>query len=70
MKGDPTRTRILKDGRKVPLRGIRCCNNEKCGGLLRWNRDHNAAINIRVNGIHWIQTGKWHPDFIPKSKKS
>src|SRR5690554_1845505 len=54
MEGDPTRTTTNKDGKVVPLRGIRRCNNEDyCGGLLRWNRDHNAAINRDVIDNCW-----------------
>ncbi|CAH6420238.1 Hypothetical protein UVM_LOCUS91 [uncultured virus] len=61
--GDPSRLCTLKDGRKVPTRGIRRCNSDLCGGLLRWNRDHNAAINMRETLLHRIRTGEWHPAF-------
>ena len=47
----------------VPKRGIRRCNSVTCGGR-RWNRDLNAAINIRANLMHAIDNGgKWHPKF-------
>lgn len=64
---DSTRKFTKKDGEIVPLRSIRRCNNvnQTCEGFLRWNRDHNAAINIRANLLHWIQHGKWDPSFAP-----
>ena len=62
-----TRTKTRKDGKtiekEVPKRGIRRCDSEKCKGL-RWNRDLNAAINIRCNLLYAIQnSGQWHPKF-------
>ena len=69
MKGDPSRRRRLRDGRSVPVRGIRHCNNaESCKGLLQWSRDHNAAINIRQNLIYWINHGSWDPRFYMSSE--
>jgi hypothetical protein len=67
--------------RRTAVRGLRRCDNDICKGLinreqhmesipkgpLRWNRDHNAAINIRSNFIHFLQKGVWHPCF-KKSK--
>ena len=44
---------------KVPLWGIRRCNSAICGGHHRWNRDHNAAINIRANLMHYAESGAW-----------
>ena len=43
----------------VPLWGIRRCNSAICGGHRRWNRDHNAAINIRANLMHYAESGAW-----------
>ncbi len=43
----------------VSVWGIRRCNSTICGGLRRWNRDHNAAINIRANLLHYLNTGTW-----------
>jgi hypothetical protein len=64
---DPTRTykRVHKvdEGVEfcdwVPLWGIHHCNSAICGGLCRWNRDHNAAINIRANLLHYLNNGTW-----------
>jgi hypothetical protein len=61
---DPKRKRLRKkkkDGKEewVPVWGIRRCNSATCGGLRRWNRDHNAAINIRVNLLHYFESGAW-----------
>jgi hypothetical protein len=39
--------------------GIRRCNSATCGGFRRWNRDHNAAINIRANLLHYLNNGTW-----------
>lgn len=56
-------TRKRRDGTDVPKRGIRRCNSVQCGGLF-WNRDLNAAINIRHNFIHAIMNnGQWHEKF-------
>ncbi len=41
----------------IPLWGIRRCISA-CGGL-RWNRDHNAAINIRNNLLPYLERGTW-----------
>ena len=68
LKEDPTRTRTRRRvvdeevqlQEKVPLWGIRRCNSATCGGL-RWNRDHNAAINIRNNLLHYLESGTWPP---------
>jgi hypothetical protein len=47
----------------VPKRGIRRCDSATCGGR-RWNRDLNAAINIRANLMHAIDNGgRWHAKF-------
>jgi hypothetical protein len=67
-EADPTRTRLVKCRddvvRSFPVRGIRRCNSDECGGRLRWDRDHNAAINIRANLLHAIHhDGRWHPSF-------
>jgi hypothetical protein len=43
--------------REVPVRGIRRCNRAQWGGHLRWNRDHNAAINIRQSLFHFWASG-------------
>jgi hypothetical protein len=43
----------------VPVWGIRRCNSAICGGFCRWNRDHNAAINIRANLLHYLDSGTW-----------
>jgi hypothetical protein len=68
---DPTRTRVQIQRRhideeiqvrlpeKVPLWGIRRCNSATCGGFRRWNRDHNAAINIRDNLRQYLASGTW-----------
>ena len=64
LEPDPTRTFKRKDGAFVPLRGIRRCHNEKCGGFLRWNRDYNAAINIRTNLMYYLKHDVWHPSFL------
>jgi len=62
---DPKRKRLCKkkkkDGKEewVPVWGIRRCNSATCGGLRRWNRDHNAAINIRANLLHYLNNGTW-----------
>jgi hypothetical protein len=60
---DPKRKRLRKkeDGKEewVPVWGIRRCNSVTCGGLHRWNRDHNAAINIRANLLHYLNNGTW-----------
>ena len=57
---DPTRKRkcVGKDGKEewISVWGIRRCNS---GGLRRWNRDHNAAINIRANLLHYLESGTW-----------
>jgi len=55
------RKRERKDGKKdlVSVWGIRRCNSANCGGLRRWNRDHNAAINIRANLLHYLESGTW-----------
>ena len=55
------RKRTHKDGKTdlVPVWGIRHCNSATCGGLRRWNRDHNAAINIRANLLHYLEHGTW-----------
>ena len=68
---DPTRKRKLAKSRRykkngklvefVPVWGIRRCNSAICGGHCRWNRDHNAAINIRANLLHYLETGAWPP---------
>ena len=42
----------------VPLWSIRRCNSVTCGGR-HWNRDHNAAINIRANLLHYLDKGTW-----------
>lgn len=73
MKGDPTRTkpRAKSDGTiiKERLRSIRLCTNkETCGGFLRWDRDHNAAINIRARLIRRLQVGEW--ETLPCIKKA
>ena len=60
---DPTRKRkcVHKDGKEewVAVWGIRRCNSATCGGFRRWNRDHNAAINIRNNLLQFLETGAW-----------
>jgi hypothetical protein len=43
----------------VPLWSIRRCISATCGGFCRWNRDHNAAINIRANLLHYLNNGTW-----------
>lgn len=47
------------------MRGIRRCNSAHCGGRRRWNRDHNAAINIRQNLLLSMEHGTWYPRFSP-----
>ena len=60
---DPTCKRkcVGKDGKDewVSVWGIRRCNSATCGGFCRWNRDHNAAINIRANLLHYAANGAW-----------
>jgi hypothetical protein len=60
---DPSHKRkyVCKDGtvKMVPVWGIRRCNSATCGGFRRWNRDHNAAINIRANLLHYLERGTW-----------
>ena len=34
------------------------------------DRDYNAAINIRRNLLHFIDTGEWHPRFSKKKEES
>jgi len=68
VKGDRNRNKLITDRRtglpkRVPVRGIRRCNSVQCGGHKLWNRDHNAAINIRRNLLHKIQHGQWYPPF-------
>lgn len=50
-------------GRSQAPHGIRRCTSATCEGPrrlpFRWNRDANAALNIRVNLIHRLQTGRW-----------
>jgi hypothetical protein len=59
LKTDPTRAKwIEKANRFVPPRGIRRCHSATCQGL-RWNRDLNAAINIRANLIWRLEYGVW-----------
>jgi len=67
---DKTRLSKTKQGKLVPCRGIRRCNNAIHGGLLRWNRDHNAAINIRSNLIHYINHNEWNPTFSSISQQA
>jgi hypothetical protein len=55
-------TRKRQDGTLISPRGIRRCNSEQCGGL-RWNRDHNAAINIRTNLLYRMAHGRFDPRF-------
>jgi hypothetical protein len=62
---DKSRSTVYRDGTIKPARGIRRCNSEECGGLLRWNRDLNAALNIRANLSHAVRTGQWDPRFGP-----
>jgi len=47
------------------VRGLRRCNNEDCAVYM--NRDYNAAMNIRCNLLHYVNTGQWHPSFRPSS---
>jgi hypothetical protein len=60
-------TRLNRSRVEVSLRGIRRCHNAECGGpdnhRLLWNRDHNAAINIRRNLLHRLEHGTWDPLF-------
>jgi len=81
VKEDPTRMAVRrivttaaeerrkKSGREqsaYPVRGIRCCTSNICGGYKRWNRDLNAAINIRNNLLHALQNNReWDPLFSP-----
>ena len=62
--------RTNRSGVEVCLRGIRRCNNEECGGSrdgihlpLLWDRDHNAAINIRSNLLYRLEHGRWDARF-------
>lgn len=67
----PVRKRVIRRGHanrnkeyaNVPrdVRGLRRCNNEECAVLF--NRDYNAAMNIRKNLLHRIHKGRWHPAF-------
>jgi hypothetical protein len=64
--------------------GIRRCNRAQCGGHLRWNHDHNAAINIRQNLLHFwsmapgtcaslptlLQEKPWPPTLPAKPKEA
>ena len=68
LESSPLHTSINRSGRGVSLRGIRRCTNVECGGPdahheLLWNRDHNAAINIRQNLLHRLEHGRWDPLF-------
>jgi len=70
VKPDPARTYlrevVSKEGKKkhisTPLRSIRRCNSDQCGGL-RWVRDQNAPINIRSNLIYAMLHGIWNYRF-------
>jgi transposase len=63
---DPSRARVqirhiddeIQVRLPVPVWGIRRCYSDICGGL-RWNRDHNAAINIRDNLLQYLASGTW-----------
>lgn len=61
IKGDPSRMKKRKNSDIWDcLRSIRLCwNKDYCGGFLRWDRDHNAAINIRAQLIHRLEFGFW-----------
>jgi hypothetical protein len=56
------------DIEKLDVRGLRRCQNEKCGVL--WSRDYNAAINIKDNLVHHIFNHCWNPLFASARKKS
>jgi len=65
---DEGRLTVYRDGTSKPARGIRRCHSVKCGGL-RWNRDLNAALNIRANLCHALtHRGEWHSCFEPNPK--
>jgi len=51
-----------KNGVLRTVRGIRRCQNEKCGVIF--DRDYNAAINIKRNLQHFILYGNWNPNFV------
>jgi hypothetical protein len=71
LEPSPLHKRTTKSGREVPLRGTRRCTNVSCGGLAKsgapylrlWDRDLNAAMNIRANLIHYHTHGQWDPRF-------
>ncbi len=66
MEEDPDRTYLkvrdvdeeVQYHEHIPLWSIRRCNSATCEGR-RWNRDHNAAINIRANLLHYLNNGTW-----------
>jgi len=49
----------------VEVHGLRRCQNESCG--THWNRDYNAAKNIRENFLHLVEHGTTHPSFSRKA---
>jgi len=50
---------------EIDVRGLRRCNNAECAVLF--NRDYNAAMNIRQNLLHYIDHGCWADRFMKKS---
>jgi hypothetical protein len=51
------------DGKKVEIHGVRVCKNKSCGGETRWNRDINAARNMRQVFLEMLfKTNKVRPE--------
>jgi len=50
-------------------KALKAIKVEDAKGCYRVDRDHNAAINIRMAAIYLFEHGCWDPDFCPKSKE-
>jgi len=62
----PGEKRPVKNAMKlIAPRGLRHCQNDKC--KVWWNRDYNAAMNIKQNLLYFIQNGLWSPSFSQKN---